>query len=406
MRLPSDIDQTAEAEVVVAGHICLDIIPDLGNNSKETLFVPGKMIIVGDAAMSTGGAVANTGLALHRLGLAVSLTGKIGDDLFGQAIVNALKREGAGLESGMIVVQGARTSYSMVVSPEGTDRIFWHAPGANDSFGADDVGRETLGSARWFHFGYPPSMEKMYIDGGRELGLLLSRIKSCGLTTSLDMSKPDPASAAGKIDWRMLLTSVLPMVDVFMPSIEETLFMLDRARFDQWSRQDGDLLRHVDGHLLSDLSGQLLAMGATAVVLKLGDQGAYVRTTKDTAKLSVLGKHVSTEPERWAGRELLAPCFEVKVAGTTGAGDCTIAGFISGLLQGMSLEASLTQAVAAGAYCVESVDAIGGIPSISEVRKRLNRGWRRLPLSIPLPGWHWDERSFLWNGPNDSADRS
>lgn len=356
--------------------------------------------------MSTGGAVANTGLALHRLGLPVSLTGKIGDDLFGQAIINALKREGAGLESGIIVVKRARTSYSMVLSPEGTDRIFWHAPGANDSFGADDVDGETFGSARWFHFGYPPSMERMYSDGGRELRLLLSRMKSCGLTTSLDMSKPDPESPAGKVDWRLLLASVLPMVDVFMPSIEETLFMLDRARFDQWSSPGGDVLRHVDGDLLSDLSGQLLTMGAAAVVLKLGDQGAYVRTTNDAARLSALGKHVSTEPERWAGRELLAPCFAVKVAGTTGAGDCTIAGFISGLLRGLSLEESLTHAVAVGAYCVESIDAIGGIPSFSEVRKRLSCGWKHRSVSIPLQGWYWDERSFLWNGPNDSAYRT
>ena len=51
-------------DVVVAGHICLDIIPTIPHERIE--FEPGRLLQVGPAVLSTGGAVSNTGLALHR----------------------------------------------------------------------------------------------------------------------------------------------------------------------------------------------------------------------------------------------------------------------------------------------------------------------------------------------------
>ena len=74
-----------ELSAVVAGHLCLDIIPGLGHlQSGEflRLFQPGHLIEVGPAAFSTGGAVPNTGLALHRLGVRTQLIAIVGSDLF------------------------------------------------------------------------------------------------------------------------------------------------------------------------------------------------------------------------------------------------------------------------------------------------------------------------------------
>ena len=70
------------ADVAVAGHICLDIIPSFRTEERNLndLFIPGKLIDVGPALMATGGAVGNTGIALHRLGRRTVLIGKIGQD--------------------------------------------------------------------------------------------------------------------------------------------------------------------------------------------------------------------------------------------------------------------------------------------------------------------------------------
>jgi len=68
--------------IIVAGHVCLDIIPRfLGPASLD----PGSLVRVGAATLSTGG-VSNVGVALHRLGVPVKLIHRVGDDLFGQTV--------------------------------------------------------------------------------------------------------------------------------------------------------------------------------------------------------------------------------------------------------------------------------------------------------------------------------
>jgi len=137
------------------------------------------------------------------------------------------------------------------------------------------------------------------------------------------------------------------------------------------------------------------------VALKLGDQGFYVRTTPDAARFASLGARLGLDPQNWLGRELLAPCFKANVVGATGAGDCAIAGFLTGALAGLSLEQVLTGAVATGACSVEAADATSGVPTWSNVQQRIQSGWERLPLFLSLPGWRYNDRQGLWSGPQD-----
>jgi|SRR5260221_454368 len=81
-----------DPEVIVAGHICLDIFPVFDKQtSAGGVISPGKLVKVGPALIAVGGSVANTGLTLHRLGITTRLMGKVGDDLFGQAIQETIK---------------------------------------------------------------------------------------------------------------------------------------------------------------------------------------------------------------------------------------------------------------------------------------------------------------------------
>jgi sugar/nucleoside kinase (ribokinase family) len=384
-------------QAVTAGHICLDLIPSFEERKGglQDLLVPGKLLEVGPAVTSTGGSVSNTGLALHRLGIVTGLMGKIGKDLFGRAILDILDSYHPLLSEGMIISATEQTSYSIVISPPGTDRVFLHAPGTNNTYGADDVDYARLEGARLFHFGYPPLMRSLYADGGDQLARLFQRVKARGLITSLDMAKPDPDSEAGKVDWRSVLSKVLPHVDVFLPSFDEILFMLDRPLFEEMEGETGPegLFGKVTGDLLARLSRQMLSMGAAMAGLKLGDQGLYLRTTDQVKRLNVL----TDSPSTWAGRELLAPCFQVQEVGTTGAGDCTIAGFLAGIIFGQSLEQVLTSAVAVGACNVEAADATSGVPSWSTVQQRISSGWRRRPIALKLEkNWTWTDTPGLW----------
>lgn len=354
-------------EVVVAGHICLDVIPQLpGNVPTESLLTPGKLTIVGPAAVSTGGAVANTGLALHKLGSPVRLVGKVGADPLGAAVLDVLRRVEPSLAKGMIVTEGESSSYTVVMNLPGADRAFLHHPGANDTFTPSDIKAEHLDGARWFHFGYPPLMRAMRAGDGDALREVFTRAKVAHLITSLDMAYVDPASDAARTDWPMLLAKTLPFVDVFLPSLDEIAFMLGLT-----------IPETIHAEFLRKVASQLIAMGAGMAAIKLGHWGLYLKTSADGERLKDFGAD-------WVDREHVAPCFRVEEAGATGSGDCTIAGFIAGALRGQTPEATLLAAVGAGACCVEQPDATGGIIPWDALQARIAKGWARHE-SIPLP---------------------
>lgn len=318
------------ADVVVAGHICLDIIvtPD-----SDAPIEPGVLLGAGAAELTTGGAVANTGLALRRLGVDVRLIARVGDDLFGHATVEAVRATEDELARGLISSPGEAGSYSIVVNR--SDRSFLHFPGANDAFRAEDVTDDDLAGARIFHFGYPPLMRRMYEDGGIELSRLLARAKAAGLLVSLDLAQP----VVTGVDWEATLRRALPHVDVFLPSLGELQLMLGSGEPDE-------------------LAQRLLELGVAIAGVKLGEDGLYVRSARE---------------------EVLSPCFEPRaVAGTTGSGDATIAGFLAALLRGDDLEAAATAANAVGACSVEQRSGAAGIPPWPEIEARIAAGWKRL----------------------------
>lgn len=380
--LPSNDPSTDHRpQVVVAGHVCLDLIPALAGPLDVR---PGCLMKIGPAAAATGGAVANTGIALHRLGVPVRLMGKVGDDPFGRVILDLLRGHAPRLADGMRVVPGEASSYSIVVSPPGVDRSFLHCSGANDTFTADDVRYDLLDGARLFHFGYPPVMRQMYADGGHELRRMFGRVREAGLATSLDLCQPDPASEAGRADWGDLLARALPFVDAFLPSIDELLYMLDRPAHARLA-SGAAFSDVIDRARLAALAGRLLAMGAAVVAIKLGEHGLYLRTSADADRMASFCARLGLDRSAWLDREVHSPCFRAtRVVGTTGSGDCTIAGFIAALLRGDGPRAAGDAATAVGACSVEAADATGGVPAWPEVADRVRRGWERWPATLGI----------------------
>jgi sugar/nucleoside kinase (ribokinase family) len=381
-------------DIVVAGHICLDIIPDWRIGSIKTI-IPGHILEMSGLKLSTGGAVANTGIALKKLGISTALLGKVGADAFGKVILEILKKEDKTLAENMIISGNEVSSYTIVLNPPGTDRVFLHYPGPNHTFTANDIPYEKIKSSRIFHFGYPPLMQKFYENDGKELVKMFQRIRKMKIITSLDMAMPDPESPAGRVDWFKFFKNVLPLVDIFMPSIDELLYMLRPEKFYKISEKK----ERFDMVLLNQLAGQLIDYGTKVVAIKLGDQGLHLRTHQtQKSNLSSIINH-----QDWDYRQLLSPCFATEVKGTTGSGDATIAGFLAQLLEGGEPEKCITLATAVGACCVEAIDATDGIRPLPEIIKRVTSGWERLSLSIPIDHWKYDYQYKIWKGPEDQV---
>lgn len=354
-------------KVIAAGHICLDITPVFPENgnakSPAELLIPGRLINVKPADVHTGGSVANTGLALKILGNDVCLMGKVGDDAFGGMVQRILGDYGAG---GLIVDKNSSTSYSVVLALPQVDRIFLHDPAANDTFAGSDVPDAALEDAALFHFGYPPLMKKMYENNGTELKELFARVKKTGIATSLDMAAVDPASEAGRADWYAILKNVLPYVDFFVPSFEELCFMLDREKYEAVTEAP-DMERDV-----KPLAEKALSLGCGAVLIKCGTAGMYF-VSSDMKNAS---PRIKLDTALWANKEFPQPCFKAElVRSATGAGDASIAAFLSAVLRGKSPEECVALAAAEGACAVTSYDALGGLKSLEELEEKIAAGW-------------------------------
>lgn len=361
-------------DLISAGHICLDITPRFPDSAAgrplDKLLRPGALIFTDGATLSTGGACANVGLCAQRMGLDVALMGKCGDDMLGKTLLNVLSGYSPAAAEGMAVTAGEQTSYSVVLAPPSSDRIFLHCPGANDTFSAADVDLERARRARLFYFGYPPLMARMYADDGRELARLLSAVKGRGVTTALDMALPDPAGPAGRADWPAILRAALPHVDLFMPSVEELTFMLCRERYDKLS-EGGDILDRIDIAHLRQLAEQCLRLGPAVVMVKCGHHGLYVRSGS-ASRIAAMGS-AAPAPASWADVELFAPSYRIaKVVSATGSGDAAVAGFLAGLLRGEGLSRAADYACSSGGQNVQTTDAVSGIRPWKETTARLS----------------------------------
>ena len=366
--------------IVAAGHICLDITPVFPANKAydrvQDILIPGKLIQTEAADVHTGGSVANTGLAFKLLGGDVRLLGKVGDDAFGTIVKKILSSYGAG---GLVTDPGSSTSYSVVLAVPGIDRVFLHNPGANDTFCGADIPDGALADAALFHFGYPPLMRRMYENGGRELAELFRRAKGLGAATSLDFAAIDPDTPAGHIDWQAILARVLPNVDFFVPSFEELCFMLDRPRYERLAARGGDLTDRLDiGAEVVPLADRLIAMGCRVVLIKCGTAGMYLRTAGRDA-LAGVSRRLDLDPDAWADRKYLQKCFRAdEVRSGTGAGDTSIAAFLTAVLAGRTPERCAELAAAEGACCVTAYDALSGLRPLNELEARIDAGWETM----------------------------
>ena len=410
-------------KVIVAGHICLDITPVFPKNKIKKvseMLQPGKLIQMGAADVHTGGAVANTGLAMKFLGADVSLMGKIGTDAFGDMIINILKKHGA--EKGMIRDVEATTSYSVVLAMPGIDRIFLHHPGANDTFVTEDIVADVSAAANsvadsavdsiadsavgevsgaleepaLFHFGYPPIMKKMYENDGDELVKLMKTVKEAGVSTSLDLAAVDAESEAGQADWNEILKKTLPYVDFFAPSVEELCFMIDRPRYEAWQQRYEDAQKESDDsesteaggisditeildleHDIKPLADKCMEYGCKVLLIKCGAPGIYFKTAGED-KLSQISERVGLDVSSWSDKSWFEKSYVPDcILSGTGAGDTSIAAFLTAMLEGYTPERCLQLMTATGASCVTAYDSLSGLKTFDELIAKIDKGWKK-----------------------------
>lgn len=275
----------------------------------------GRLVLVDGIEVHTGGLAHTTGITLAKLGISTAVVGRVGADLFGAFLVDALVKNG--IDARVRQDDGASTSATVVTVATTGERSFLHLVGANAHLTPEDVPDDLLASSRVLHVGGYFILPGM--DGQPAAGLLQCA-RAAGCRTSLDVAW----DARGR--WMTLLAPCLPHLDFLFGNQDELANVTgirDPAR----------------------IAGLLRERGVGVVVVKIGADGTYVHGSE------------------WRGQ---VPAFAVEVIDTTGAGDAFCGGFLAGYLSGWGLERTTRFANAVGGLCVMAVGGTSGIRSMAE----------------------------------------
>lgn len=320
--------------VVVAGHICLDLIPHL---PPKLGVLPGTLQEIGTMSVSPGGCVFNTGQVLAELGLRVTLHARAGDDAFGDLLKSRLEREP--LTANLVRSPTAGTSYSIVLESPETDRSFWHHVGASAEYDGTGLRVADLG-AHALHVGYPSLLPALLADAGTPLATMLARAQAAGILTSLDLVTVAETSPAAGLPWRSILQRAFSRCDLASPSIDD----LQTALRDTSPATE---------KRIADYAEWILDAGAGLAAISAGERGSYIAVA-DSARLEDGHTILASLAPTWAGYRAWISAEPVKTVVTTnGAGDAHSAGMLAGLVSGFDPHHAARLAARAAAATIQ-----------------------------------------------------
>ncbi|MBD3390834.1 MAG: hypothetical protein GF418_02260 [Chitinivibrionales bacterium] len=193
----------------------------------------------------------------------------------------------------------------------------------------------------------------------------------------------------------------MPLVDIFCPSIEEAFSSLfpDRYKALREKHPEQDLLQYFTPGDFRLVAETLLSMGCAVVGLKAGPNGWYLRCS-DENRINQMGKLKPDTIKAWACRELWHPGFVADtVVSATGAGDVSIAAFLTAMLNGHGPVECMKLANAAGWANLKTLDALGAVPGWDELTK-LSAALTAHEVSRLRneKGWSWNGPEGVWEG--------
>ncbi len=242
------------------------------------------------------GDAANTLFYGARLGLRTGFISAVGDDLFTEMIVGGLQSEGIDITH-TLRLPGRRNGLYFIELNEAGDHHFhyWrHDSAATETllhYSTDRLSRFVRSSRMLLISGITLAVMK---EPARLVALLES--VSAEVTVVLDTNYR-PRLWSSPEEYHRRIAQVLPHVDILLPS-------------------QADLEAAWQGVTVENLLWHFAEQGVGTICMKAGDQGCAI----------------------WddGGLEWFAPPENVRVVDATGAGDAFNAGFIAGVVQGLS----------------------------------------------------------------------
>ena len=281
-----------------------------------------------------GGAPANVAVAAARLGVEAGFVGRLGDDLFGDFILEAL--EASGVDTSAILRQEppTRTTLAFVEVFEDGDREFTFyrsVPAADELLAPEDIRPESLAGASFANFGSIPLLKEPVRSATRRFAELANEMD---VAVAFDVN---------------LRANLWDSLDAFREAVHPLIELSSVLKLSE------DELGPVLGvHDAGEAADRLLDRGVSLALVSRGAEGAFYAT-------GAFRGH--------------APAFPIEeVVDATGAGDAFLAGTLARLSESPGWtedETAVREAVrwgtAAGALACSHFGAMQGLPTRDEL---------------------------------------
>jgi sugar/nucleoside kinase (ribokinase family) len=283
---------------------------------------PGPLHEVSHFTRYLAGAETNVAIGLARLGLRVGWLSRLGQDAFGDFVLNAVRREGVDVSH--VARDASRSTGFMLkgLSLDGQDPAidYYRRGSAASALSVADFDAPWFASARHLHLtGISPALSA---SSAALVAHAMQAMRERGRSVSFDPNLR-PRLWSSPEHMRLHLNALAVQAHWVLPGLAEG----------QWLTGQ---------HTPAQIARFYLDQGVQAVVVKLGAQGAYVAA--DGFEGRVPGVPVS------------------QVVDTVGAGDGFAAGLISARLEGRSWAEAAARGNWVGAQAVQSAGDMDGLP--------------------------------------------
>lgn len=308
------------AHIIFEGVILMDVVT-LGETM--ILFTPettGSMRYASTFSSQIAGSESNVAIGLARLGHQAGWISRLGNDEFGKKILNFIRGEGVNVDEVCFDDTAPTGLYFKEVLTEDEVNVTYYRKGsAASKMDPEKLNDSYIANAKYLHItGITPALSKScYKVVMRAIEVAQKHQVTVVFDPNIRYKLWSEEHA------RKVLLEIAAKSDIVLPGIDEGIFL--------FGKKDP-----------KEIAREFYNLGASMVVIKLGAYGAYC-----------LSNEISS----------VVPGFDVKdVKDPVGAGDGFAAGFLSGLLDGLTLKKAIERGNAIGALVIKVHGDIEGLP--------------------------------------------
>jgi fructokinase len=309
-------------DICTLGEMVVDLTPVGKSKNGNTIY-----------EQNPGGAPANVACAAAKLNVDTAIITMLGRDQFGACLAETLKRCGVCMDG--VKYCDERTGIAIITLSETGNRsfVFYRNPCADQMLSEKDVSLELIERCKIFHFS---SVSLASEISAKATLYALMHAREKGRLISFDVNYREML-AADTVQYKKLIESVLPSVDILKVSEDESQIFSGLEDIEQ-------------------AAARFYGLGIKMVVITLGPRGCYYLHGKSAGYV---------------------PAYDLKAVDTTGAGDNFVAAMLARFvtmkksidkLDREDVIEMLEYANAAGSICASRYGTISAMASHEEIK--------------------------------------